>query len=28
MDIVIVITTNTDEEGGTLLQLMGMPFRK
>ena len=28
MDIVIVTTANTDEEGSTLLQLMGMPFRK
>ncbi|MDE7213269.1 MAG: 50S ribosomal protein L5, partial [Anaeroplasmataceae bacterium] len=28
MDIVIVTTANTDEEGRTLLQLMGMPFRK
>ena len=28
MDIVIVTTANTDEEGRTLLQLLGMPFRK
>ena len=28
MDIVIVTTANTDEEGRTLLTLMGMPFRK
>ncbi|HIT44286.1 TPA: 50S ribosomal protein L5 [Candidatus Avacholeplasma faecigallinarum] len=28
MDIVIVTTAKTDEEGRTLLQLMGMPFRK
>ena len=28
MDIVIVTTANTDEEGRTLLSLMGMPFRK
>ena len=28
MDIVIVTTANTDEEGRTLLALMGMPFRK
>jgi large subunit ribosomal protein L5 len=28
MDIVIVTTANTDEEGRTLLQLMGMPFKK
>ena len=28
MDIVIVTTANTDEEGRELLTLMGMPFRK
>ncbi len=28
MDIVIVTTANTDEEGRTLLSLMGMPFKK
>ena len=28
MDIVIVTTANTDEEGRSLLTLMGMPFRK
>lgn len=28
MDIVIVTTTKTDEEGRALLGLMGMPFRK
>ena len=28
MDIVIVTTAKTDEEGRTLLQLMGMPFRR
>lgn len=28
MDIVIVTTANTDEEGRTLLGLMGMPFKK
>lgn len=28
MDIVIVTTAKTDEEGRTLLSLMGMPFRK
>lgn len=28
MDIVIVTTAKTDEEGRTLLTLMGMPFRK
>jgi large subunit ribosomal protein L5 len=28
MDIVIVTTANTDEEGRALLSLMGMPFRK
>lgn len=28
MDIVIVTTARTDEEGRALLQLMGMPFRK
>ena len=28
IDIVIVTTAKTDEEGRTLLQLMGMPFRK
>ena len=28
MDIVIVTTEQTDEEGRTLLSLMGMPFRK
>ena len=28
MDIVIVTTAQTDEEGRTLLALMGMPFRK
>lgn len=28
MDIVIVTTAKTDEEGRTLLQLMGMPFKK
>ena len=28
MDIVIVTTAQTDEEGRTLLSLMGMPFRK
>ena len=28
MDIVIVTTAPTDEEGRTLLALMGMPFRK
>ena len=28
MDIVIVTTANTDEEGRSLLSLMGMPFRK
>ena len=28
MDIVIVTTANTDEEGRTLLTLMGMPFKK
>ncbi len=28
MDIVIVTTAKSDEEGRTLLQLMGMPFRK
>ena len=28
MDIVIVTTAKTDEEGRTLLQLMGMPFRQ
>ncbi len=28
MDIVIVTTAKTDEEGRALLQLMGMPFRK
>ena len=28
MDIVIVTTANTDEEGRALLTLMGMPFRK
>ncbi len=28
MDIVIVTTAKSDEEGRTLLQLLGMPFRK
>lgn len=28
MDIVIVTTANTDEEGRTLLSLMGMPLKK
>lgn len=28
MDIVIVTTANTDEEGRALLTLMGMPFKK
>ena len=28
LDIVIVTTANTDEEGRALLTLMGMPFRK
>lgn len=28
MDIVIVTTANTDEEGFALLQLLGMPFQK
>ncbi|MDE5566436.1 MAG: 50S ribosomal protein L5 [Anaeroplasmataceae bacterium] len=28
MDIVIVTTAKTDEEGRTLLQLLGMPFKK
>ncbi len=28
MDIVIVTTAKTDEEGRALLGLMGMPFRK
>ncbi len=28
MDIVIVTTANTDEEGRTLLQLIGMPLKK
>lgn len=28
MDIVIVTTARTDEEGRALLSLMGMPFRK
>ena len=28
MDIVIVTTAKTDEEGRALLQLLGMPFRK
>jgi large subunit ribosomal protein L5 len=28
MDIVIVTTANTDEEGRALLSLMGMPFKK
>lgn len=28
MDIVIVTTANTDEEGRSLLELMGMPFKK
>lgn len=28
MDIVIVTTANTDEEGRVLLKLLGMPFRK
>ena len=28
MDIVIVTTANTDEEGRALLSLLGMPFRK
>lgn len=28
MDIVIVTTANTDEEGRALLKLLGMPFRK
>ena len=28
MDIVIVTTAKTDEEGRSLLALMGMPFRK
>lgn len=28
MDIVVVTTAQTDEEGRTLLQLMGMPLRK
>jgi large subunit ribosomal protein L5 len=28
MDIVIVTTANTDEEGRALLTLLGMPFRK
>ncbi len=28
MDIVIVTTANTDEEGRELLKLLGMPFRK
>ena len=28
MDIVIVTTAQTDEEGRTLLSLMGMPFKK
>jgi large subunit ribosomal protein L5 len=28
MDIVIVTTAETDEEGRTLLALMGMPFKK
>lgn len=28
MDIVIVTTANTDEEGRTLLTLMGMPYKK
>ena len=28
MDIVIVTTANTDQEGRELLKLMGMPFRK
>ena len=28
MDIVIVTTAKTDEEGRALLSLLGMPFRK
>ena len=28
MDIVIVTTANTDEEGASLLELLGMPFNK
>ena len=28
MDIVIVTTARTDEEGRALLKLLGMPFRK
>ncbi len=28
LDIVIVTTANTDEEGRTLLSLMGMPYKK
>jgi ribosomal protein L5 len=28
MDIVIVTTARTDEEGMTLLDLLGMPFRR
>ncbi len=28
MNISVVTTANTDEEGRRLLQLMGMPFRK
>jgi large subunit ribosomal protein L5 len=28
MDIVIVTTANTDEEGRALLSLLGMPFKK
>lgn len=28
LDIVIVTTANTDEEGRTLLQLLGMPYKK
>ena len=28
MDIVVVTTAETDEEGRTLLALMGMPFKK
>jgi len=28
MDIVIVTTAKTDEEGRELLNLLGMPFRK
>jgi large subunit ribosomal protein L5 len=28
MDIIIVTTAKSDEEAKTLLELMGMPFRK